>query len=49
MSDSTMSQPGLQSGINSRSMGMKLIVICVLAILMTIPSFFVSGLVDERS
>jgi inner membrane protein len=30
-------------------MGMKLILLGVLALLMTIPSFFVSGLVDERS
>jgi inner membrane protein len=30
-------------------MGMKLILVCVLALLMAIPSFFVSGLVDERS
>jgi inner membrane protein len=49
MSDYTALQSGLQSGTNSRSMGMKLIVICVLALLMTIPSFFVGGVVDERS
>ena len=49
MNESTMFQSGLQSGINSRSMGVKLIVICVLALLMTIPSFFVGGLVEERS
>jgi inner membrane protein len=30
-------------------MGMKLILVCVLAMLMTIPSFFVGGLVNERS
>ena len=30
-------------------MGMKLIVVCGLALLMTIPSFFVSGLVDDRT
>jgi len=30
-------------------MGVKLIVVCVLALLMTIPSFFVSSLVDERA
>jgi len=33
----------------SRSMGLKLIVVCTLALLMTIPSFFVSSLVDERT
>jgi inner membrane protein len=30
-------------------MGMKLMLVCVLALLMTIPSFFVGGLVDERA
>jgi inner membrane protein len=30
-------------------MGMKLILVCVLALLMAIPTFFVRGLVDERS
>ncbi len=34
---------------NSRSMGMKLLLLSVLALFMTIPSFFVSGLVRERS
>lgn len=33
----------------SRSMGVKLIVVCALALLMTIPALFVSGLVDERT
>ena len=49
MNDSSIAQTGLQTGMNSRSMGMKLILISVLALFMTIPSFFVSGLVDERS
>jgi inner membrane protein len=35
--------------LKSRSMGVKLIVVCILALLMTIPSFFVSSLVDERA
>ena len=30
-------------------MGVKLIVVCALALLMTIPAFFVSGLVDDRT
>lgn len=34
--------------ISSRSIGVKLIVICVLAILMNIPGLFVQGLVDSR-
>src|SRR6202008_772423 len=31
------------------SMGLKLIVVCGLALLMVIPSFFVGGLVDDRT
>jgi len=49
MGDFSISQPGLQFRIKSRSMGMKLMLVCVLALLMTIPSFFVRGLVDERA
>jgi inner membrane protein involved in colicin E2 resistance len=49
MSDFSISQSGLQSRLKSRSMGMKLMLVCVLALLMTIPSFFVRGLVDERA
>ena len=33
----------------SRSMGVKLVFICVLALLMTVPGWFVQGLVNERS
>jgi inner membrane protein len=33
----------------SRSMGLKLLVVCGLALLMTIPSLFVSSVVDERT
>lgn len=32
-----------------RSMGLKLIIVCLLALVMCIPSFFVSGLVQERT
>jgi inner membrane protein involved in colicin E2 resistance len=49
MSGFSISQSGLQAGASSRSMGMKLILVCGLALLMAIPSFFVGGLVDERS
>src|SRR5580700_6830408 len=49
MSDFSILQSGLQAKASSRSMGMKLILVCGLALLMTIPSFFVGGLVDERS
>src|SRR5256886_9845673 len=44
-----MLQLSLQGGIKSRSMGVKLIVVCGLALLMTIPAFFVGGLVDDRT
>ncbi len=33
----------------SRSLGLKLLLACGLALLMTIPSFFVSSVVEERS
>src|SRR5262249_24508212 len=33
----------------ARSMGAKLIAVCGLAALMTLPAFYVSGLVDERT
>ncbi len=49
MSESVISYPTLHTSMNSRSMGMKLLLVCALALLMTIPSFFVSGLVNERS
>lgn len=49
MNDFSMIQPTLQGRIKSRSMGVKLIVVCGLALLMTIPAFFVSGLVDDRT
>jgi len=39
----------MQIRIRSRSMGVKLIVVCGLALLMTIPAFFVGGLVDDRT
>ena len=49
MSDFSNSQTVLSSTITSRSMGVKLLLVAVLALLMTIPSFFVSGLVAERA
>lgn len=49
MSGFSISQSELQSRIKSRSMGLKLMLVCALALLMTIPSFFVGGLVDERA
>ena len=49
MSDLSMLHSDPQTKLNARSMGAKLIILCALALLMTIPSFFVSGLVDDRS
>jgi inner membrane protein len=41
----------LQSSLRmkSRSMGVKLIVVCALALLMTLPAFFVGALVEDRT
>ena len=49
MEDKSMWQSSFPTKGKSRSMGMKLIVVCGLALLMTIPTFFVSGLVEERT
>ena len=49
MNDSSTLQSRLQIKLRSRSMGMKLIVVCGLALFMTIPAFFVRGLVDDRT
>src|SRR5215469_4439187 len=39
----------LPPGIKSRSLGVKLIVVCVLALIMMIPAFFVGSLIDDRT
>ena len=49
MSDLSISNSGLQARIKSRSMGMKLIVVCGLALVMTIPVLFVAGVVEDRT
>ena len=49
MSDFSTLQSVLQPRSGSRSMGVKLIVVCGLALLMTIPALFVEGLVEERT
>jgi len=43
--------PGLDGPfpIGSRSMGVKLLVVCALAVSMTIPAYFVGGLVQDRT
>jgi len=47
MSDIAMLQSSLR--MKSRSMGVKLIVVCGLALLMTIPALFVGALVEDRT
>lgn len=49
MSDFPGLQSNLKTRISSRSMGVKLIVVCGLALLMTIPALFVVELVGERT
>jgi inner membrane protein len=52
MSDASMTQSGLQARLKSRSMGMKMIVVCGLALVMTIPSLLrdrVGGRKDHSS
>jgi len=49
LSDSSNTLSNFQSRIQSRSMGVKLIVVCALALVMSIPAFFVDGLVEERT
>lgn len=49
MNDYSLSQSSAQFRIDSRSMGVKLIVVCALAVSMTIPAFFVGGLVEDRT
>jgi inner membrane protein len=48
MSELSTLQNAVQSRFKSLSMGFKLIVICGLALLMSIPALFVFGLVNER-
>jgi inner membrane protein len=49
MSFYSMLPPALQPRSRSRSMGLKLIVVCALALLMTIPALFVFALVEDRT
>src|SRR3954447_19740474 len=48
MNDASMIKPQIQDRIRSRSMGLKLFIVCALAMVMTIPALFVDSLVDER-
>jgi inner membrane protein len=49
MNDHTGIGSALSATFHSRSMGVKLILVCGLALLMMIPAFFVEGLVEERT
>lgn len=49
MTDAPMSLSSLQARLKTRSMGMKLVVVCALALVMTIPALFVEGIVEERT
>jgi inner membrane protein len=49
VSDLSMLQSGMQARIKTRSMGLKLIVVCGLALMMTIPALFIEGLVEDRT
>src|SRR5580700_7974950 len=50
LSEPTMFQTSFPMPVRkSRSMGLKLIVVCMLALLMTIPAIFVNSLVEERT
>lgn len=49
MTDFSLLQSRPSGLFGSLSMGVKLIIVCCLALFMTIPSFFVSGLVNDRT
>ena len=49
MDQVSLSTFGIQLQNRSRSMGLKLLLVCGLALLMTIPSIFVYSLVEERT
>jgi inner membrane protein len=49
MNDLSMLQSTIHNKLRTVSTGVKLIVVCVLALLMTIPSLFVSSLVEDRT
>jgi inner membrane protein len=49
LNDTSILQSTFPTKAGSRSIAVKLAVVCALALLMTIPSFFVSDLVDERT
>ena len=49
MSDLSVLRSDVEAKVKSRSMGLKLIIVCALALVMTIPALFVDSLVDDRT
>lgn len=49
MSSTSLTGSGFATSISFRSIGVKLIVVCTLAVSMTIPALFVRGLIEERT
>jgi inner membrane protein len=49
VSDFSMLRTDVEAKVKSRSMGLKLIIVCGLALLMTVPALFVDSLVDDRT
>lgn len=49
MNDLPVFQSASTANVRTRSMGLKLFVVCALALAMTVPAFFVDDLVDERT
>jgi inner membrane protein len=49
VSDFSVLRSDVEAKVKSRSMGLKLIIVCGLALLMTIPALFVDSLVDDRT
>lgn len=49
MSEVSIANPGVHIKFGSRSMGVKLVIVCALALAMTIPAFFVEGIVNDRT
>lgn len=49
MSDAQMFRSEFPAKIKSRSMGVKLLIVCALALAMTIPALFVEALVNDRT
>ncbi|MFC5865109.1 cell envelope integrity protein CreD [Acidicapsa dinghuensis] len=49
MSEFSVTNPPIQIKFGSRSMGVKLVIVCALALVMAIPAFFVESIVSDRT